>query len=149
NPAEVPATKAAKKAKGRGPVSSSLRLTVLDRKTGRVLWSAAARAGFRHNAVCLGGGRLYAVDRVSDDHQARLRRRGEDPEVPARLVAFDLRTGKEVWGMTRDVFGTWLSYSEKYDVLVEAGRQARDTLLDEADGMRAYSGARGKVLWHK
>src|SRR5205823_14956998 len=34
-----------------------------------------------------------------------------------------------------------------YDILVEAGRNARDTLSDEPKGMRAYRGDRGNPLW--
>jgi len=129
--------------------SSSHQLAVLDRKTGEVLWTATARDGFRHNTVCIGGGRLYAVDRVSGEQLARLKRRGEVPKHPARLVAFDLKTGKEIWNTENGVFGTWLSYSAKHDVLVEAGRVARDTLTDEPKGMRAYKAATGDVMWNK
>ena len=51
-----------------------------------------------------------------------------------RSSAFDLATGKELWHTDDDVFGTWLSYSDKHDVLVEAGRVARDTPLRRAEG---------------
>ncbi len=129
-------------------VSSSKYLVVLNRHSGQVLWTAAARSGFRHNTVCLGGGRLYCIDRPSDDHLAKLRRRGEAAAAQARLLALDLRTGREVWSTEAGVFGTWLSYSARYDVLVEAGRVARDTLDDEPRGMRAFRADRGTVLWH-
>ncbi len=127
--------------------SSSKRLVVLDRKTGEVLWTTAARDGFRHNTVCIGGGRLYAVDRISGELLSRLKRRGETPKHPPRLVAFDLKSGKELWHTEANVFGTWLSYSEKHDVLVEAGRVTRDALKDEPKGMRAYKAETGDVLW--
>src|SRR5205823_1963765 len=68
---------------------------------------------------------------------------------PARLLAFDLKTGKELWSTQDNVFGTWLSHSAKYDVLIEAGRVARDTLTDEPKGMRAYQAGDGKVLWRE
>ncbi len=129
--------------------SSSRRLVVLDRRTGAVLWTADARDGFRHNTVCIGGGRLYAVDRVSGEQLARLKRRGETPKHPPRLVVLDLKTGREVWHTEEKVFGTWLSYSAKHDVLLEAGRVARDTLTDEPKGMRAYKAGTGAVLWDK
>jgi hypothetical protein len=128
--------------------SSSKYLVVLDRHTGQTLWTATARSGFRHNAICLGGGRLYCIDRVSADEQARLKRRGATPAAGARLVALDLRTGRELWSSTRDVFGTWLSYSVPRDVLVESGRVTRDALFDEPRGMRAYQGGTGKMLWY-
>lgn len=127
--------------------SSSQRLVVMDRTTGKVRWTADARSGFRHNAICLGGGRLYCIDRLSGAQLSRLKRRGEDAPHKPRLVVFDLETGKELWSTEQDVFGTWLSYSAERDVLVEAGRGTRDTLSDEAKGMRAYAAASGDVTW--
>jgi outer membrane protein assembly factor BamB len=128
--------------------SSSKSLAVLDRRTGRVLWSTTARSGFRNNAICIGGGRLYAIDRLSFDLVVGSKRPGPEPITePARLIAFDLATGKEAWSSTAEVFGTWLSYSAERDVVVEAGRVARDTLLDEPRGMRAWDAARGRPLW--
>jgi outer membrane protein assembly factor BamB len=132
-----------------GAVSSSENLVVLDRQTGQLLWTAAARSGFRHNALCAGGGRLYVIDRASADHLARLQRRGDATAVKPRLVAFDLRSGKELWSSTADVFGTWLSYSAARDILVESGRVARDTLSDEPKGMRAWQARDGKPLWYR
>jgi Malectin domain/PQQ-like domain len=122
---------------------------VLDRHTGKVLWTAPARHGFRHNAVCAGGGRLYAIDRLSGPQLDRLKRRGDQADHRPRLVVYDLKTGKELWSTEDGVFGTWLSYSAKRDVLIEAGRVARDTLADEARGMRAFRADTGKVLWHR
>ncbi|HYF01330.1 MAG TPA: PQQ-binding-like beta-propeller repeat protein, partial [Planctomycetota bacterium] len=120
---------------------------VLDRKTGKPLWSATAVHGWRHNAICAGDGRLYAVDRLSGLQEERLKRADQPAGPPPRLVAFDLRTGKELWSTSDGVFGTWLSYSEEHDVLVEAGRVARDTMTDEAKGMRARKGSDGRAIW--
>jgi hypothetical protein len=131
-----------------GAVSSSENLVVMDRHTGRVLWTAAARSGFRHNAICIGGGRLYVIDRPSADHLARLQRRGDASPAKPRLIALDLHSGKEVWSSTADVFGTWLSYSAARDILVESGRGTRDNLPDEAKGMRAWQARDGKALWY-
>jgi outer membrane protein assembly factor BamB len=130
-------------------LSSSKRLVVMDRRSGKVLWQAAARLGFRHNAVVAGAGRLYAIDRLSGPQQDRMKKRGETAPAKPRLVAFDLRTGRELWSSEEDVFGTWLSYSAKHDVLVEACRVARDTLKDESKGMRAWKADRGTELWRK
>ena len=128
--------------------SASRHLVVLDRHTGKVRWQASARHGFRHNTIVAGGGKLFAIDRLSGEQAARLRL--QDEEVPAaRLVAFDLETGKKLWSSETDVFGTWLAYSVKHDVLVESGRMTRDSLLDEPKGMRAYHGDDGKVLWYE
>jgi outer membrane protein assembly factor BamB len=128
--------------------SSSKHLVVMDRHTGKVLWTASARYGFRHNGICAGGGRLYVVDRLSGAQLTRLLTDEELLDVRPRLVAFDLKNGNQLWQTEDDVFGTWLSYSEKYDVLIEAGRVARDTLLDEPKGMRAFRAKTGVVMWH-
>ena len=128
-------------------LSSSKHLIVLDRHTGKVLWRVTAESGFRHNAICAGGGRLYCIDRLSGPQLSRLKRRGEEPKTKPRLLAFDLKTGRALWKTGADVFGTWVSYSARRDILVESGRVARDTLLDEPQGMRAYRAADGKVLW--
>lgn len=125
----------------------SRRLVVMDRTSGNVLWTAAAKSGFRHNAVCIGGGRLYAIDQMSGPELARLKRRGEAAPRPPRLVVFDLATGQEAWSTEQNVFGTWLSYSAEHDVLVEAGRAASDTISDEPKGMRAYRAGGGEILW--
>jgi outer membrane protein assembly factor BamB len=126
-------------------MSASRQLVVMDRKTGAVLWTTSARHAFRHNATCAGGGRLYTIDRLSGAQLARIKK--DDPEPEPRLIAFDLKSGKEVWSSKAKIFGTWLSYSEKHDVLVEAGRVARDSLFDEPKSMRAYRAKDGKELW--
>jgi outer membrane protein assembly factor BamB len=129
-------------------LSSSRALVVLDRHTGKTLWQHEARCGFRHNGICVGGGRIYAIDRYSGAQLLRLSLASKALAAQPRLVAFDLKTGKEVWSSSKEIFGTWLSYSELHDVLVESGRMARDTLLDEPKGMRAWQAKTGKPLWH-
>lgn len=129
--------------------SSSYRLFVMDRKSGRVLWQASARAGFRHNSICVGGGRLYVIDRLSGPQVDRMKKDGKPVTTPPLLLAFDLKDGREIWRSEEGVFGTFLSYSSARDVLVEAGRVARDTIKDEPKGMRAWRAADGKVIWKK
>lgn len=136
--------------KPKKPLTSPLaskRLTVLDLRSGKPVFSITARHGFRHNSICIGNGLLYAIDlpAVAEQKKATLAKRASS----ARLVAYELATGKLVWQRDRGVFGTWLSYSEKEDVLVEAGLMSRDTLADEPEGMRAYRGKSGQVLWYR
>jgi outer membrane protein assembly factor BamB len=144
---EATLSKLFKNLKGYGDdMTASRHLVVMDRHTGKVLWTASAKNSFRHNATCAGGDRLYTIDRLSGDQLACCKRDGKEP-APARLIAFDLATGKEVWSDEKEVFGTWLSYSAKHDVLIEAGRVARDSLFDEPSGMRAYRAKDGEELW--
>src|SRR5262249_2191518 len=79
----------------------------------------------------------------------RYKRLGEKPPFASKLMCFDLKTGKELWTTTDEVFGTWLSYSVKHDILVESGRNARDTLTDEPKGMRAYRAKDGSEIWYE
>jgi outer membrane protein assembly factor BamB len=127
--------------------SSSQYVLVLNRHDGRLLWSRAARYGFRHNTLCAGRGRLYAIDCSSPDFRMLFKRKPDDQPPPSMLLAWNLKTGKDVWNSKTNVFGTWLSYSEQHDVLVESGRVTRDSLTDEPRGMRAYRADTGKVLW--
>ena len=127
--------------------SSSDKLVVMDRHTGKLLWQAAARYGFRHNGICIGGGRLYAIDRPTVLQTARPKTDQDAPSAKAQLFVFDLKTGEKLWSSDADVFGTYLSYSEKFDVLIETGRVTRDALADEPKGMRAYRAGTGEVLW--
>lgn len=133
--------------KGFSTVPSTRYLAVLDRKDGRVLWTRTAAGGFRNNTVCAGRDRLFVIDRPAPSNApwAKAKAKSATP----RLVALDLRSGNELWAGDRDVFGTWLSYSAEHDVLVESGRYTRDSLLDEAKGMRAWQGTSGKVLWYR
>jgi len=128
-------------------VIASKRLFVINRHDGRVVWSTDAQFQFRNNAICIGGGRLYAIDLLSNAEVDLLKRRGQKPKDKSRLTAFDLATGRVVWSTDQDVFGTWLSYSAKHDVLVESGRPGRDVLKDEPVGMRAYRAAEGTAIW--
>lgn len=133
----------------RDNLSASRHIVVMDRRTGQMLWSRSAKYAFRHNAICVGGGRLYAIDRLSGDQLAQFTAKDEEPPHPFRVLALDLKTGDGCWQADADVFGTWLSYSIQRDVLVEAGRVARDTINDEPKGMRAYRARDGAVLWHE
>src|SRR5262249_8650963 len=46
-------------------LESSERVTVLDRRTGKELWSGNAKYGFRHNGVVCGADKLFVIDRQS------------------------------------------------------------------------------------
>ncbi|MBN1344700.1 MAG: PQQ-binding-like beta-propeller repeat protein [Phycisphaerae bacterium] len=132
--------------------TSSGRLVVMDRHTGQEKWTVEAGVGFRHNAICVGGGTVFCIDGQSSRALAALRRRGAVPRAGAKaaLQAFDARTGEKRWSTTKDVFGTWLSYSEAHDVLVEGGRASRDMVPDEPyKRLIAYRGRDGSILFDK
>lgn len=129
-------------------VSASRGLMALNPRTGRVLWQVEARHSFPHNGIVAGNGRVYCLDRLPQSVADKWKRRGRATPADYRLLALDARTGRLLWQTTSNVFGTWLSYSESRDVLLQAGASASDRLKDEAEqGMIAYRGADGAVRW--
>src|SRR5262249_27567093 len=86
-------------------VTSSKYLLVMNRHTGKVQWTATARTGFRHNGVCIGGGRLYAIDRPIVDLLSKFKRKTETAAAKPRLLVWDLATGKDCWSTEEDIFG--------------------------------------------
>ncbi len=128
--------------------TGSQRLVAMDRRTGKVLWQIKADQTFAHNAVCAGGGRVYCVDRYPP-HVLRTRLFLGRKMSPARLLAVDLRFGKEIWSTRDGVFAPWLAYSAEHDVVLQAARPSRDHLPEYTDEMAAYRGSDGKVLWHR
>ena len=128
--------------------TSSRNLVVLDRYSGELLWSYTSAQGLRHNAIVAGSGKLFCIDRMSSMVADALKRRGKRvPGTPA-LLAFAIGSGEVIWRTTKGVSGTWLGYSEEHDVLLQAGRKTRDTVVDEPkSGMAAYRGRDGVELW--
>jgi hypothetical protein len=129
---------------------SSEQLVVLNRHTGKVAWTRKAKTGFRHNAIVSSGGRLFVSDLLSEMALQMARFGDEDASKGSRLYALDLRTGREIWSAEKDVFGTFLSYSSKHDILVESGsRESRRPLADEPTTLLARRGRDGKMLWKR
>jgi len=132
--------------------ASSRDLVVMNRYSGTILWERRANHSFHHNTIIVGNDILYCIDRIPPDYADALSRRGVDPGdvgAPWELLALDVRTGKKIWSTTRDVFGTWLSYSEQYDVLLQSGRASRDMVSGEPTRQIAYDGSSGTKLWDK
>ncbi|MDP6633838.1 MAG: PQQ-binding-like beta-propeller repeat protein [Phycisphaerae bacterium] len=128
--------------------SSSKRLVVMDRKTGKVLWSRDAESNFRHNAIVPAAGKVFCIDAMSRGKLGWIKRRGLTLKRPAVLYALDARTGDVVWKTDKDVFGTWLSYSAERDVLIQCGSSYRDRAFDEVrNGITVYRAKTGQVVW--
>ncbi len=128
--------------------TSSRSIVAFNRYTGAVLWTFHSRLGFRHNAIALGGDRLFCVDALPGPVQDVLERRGRTPSGTPTLYSLDLKTGRPVWVEDGRAFGTWLGYSEEFDILLESGRKSRDTVFDELNsGMNAYRASDGSHLW--
>jgi outer membrane protein assembly factor BamB len=130
--------------------AASMGLIAFDRHTGQQLWRAEARNSFWHNGIVAGNGLIYTLDRDPKPVEEFLKRRGKSGAENYRLVAFDALTGKQAWELKGAVFGTWLGYSAKHDLLLQAGAAASDRLASEVgQGMAVYRGKSGEQVWTK
>jgi hypothetical protein len=88
------------------------------------------------------------LDKHPQPVEDKLRRRGQALPANYRIVSLDPSTGKTIWEVEEGVFGTWLSYSQKHDLLLQAGAAASDRLSAEVSrGMAVYHAADGSVRW--
>jgi outer membrane protein assembly factor BamB len=121
-------------------------LVVMNRHTGKTLWHRKAHHGWLHNAIIVGKDRLFCLDKPPPLVDQYL---SSNFKINSRLFALDITSGKIQWDTNRDVFGSWLSYSELHDVLLQATRPSKDMLPEPTGRMMACRGADGKVLWDK
>ncbi len=126
----------------------SHRLVVMNRFTGLVQWTRDARYNFRHNAIAVGDGKLFCLDRMTETRLAYYRRRGDVPRARFCLYALDLESGHPIWQSTEHAFGTWLAYQPQAKLLLQAGSRNRDRAADEVgQGMSVHDAATGRLLW--
>jgi outer membrane protein assembly factor BamB len=131
-------------------LTASKELIVMDRFSGKKLWSITANYGFIHNSVIAGDGLLYCLDKLPQSLETKLRRRGEDQPAGSRLLYLDIKTGEKLFEETNNIFGTWLGYSSEYKLLLQANRPSSDMLNGE-DGRRmmVYNALTKEILWDK
>jgi outer membrane protein assembly factor BamB len=131
--------------------TSSERVVAIDRYSGQLLWARDAAIGFRHNTIIASGGKVFLIDGLPETQLEMLQRRGEVADQPARVMALDARTGELLWAQEAGTFGTWLSYSQERDILIQSGRHgARVPPADEPrERMIAHSAGTGEILWER
>lgn len=130
--------------------SASAGLVAFDRVTGKQLWRSDALHSFWHNGIVAGNGRVFCLDKNPTQVEDLLRRRGKSLPETYRILTLDYRTGKTIWESREAVFGTWLGYSERYDLLLHAGAAASDRLAAETgQGIAVLRGQDGKIHWKK
>lgn len=130
-------------------LSASNGLIAYDRHSGKKLWETAAIHSFLHNGIVVGSDRVYCLDKLPASAEKKLSRRGMADPAKYRIICFDIHTGKELWSTNKNIFGSWLGYSQKHDLLLQAGARAKDRSSDEVgQGMTAYHGKDGSIIWH-
>ena len=126
----------------------SRRLIVMNRLTGQVHWTRDAQFNFRHNAIAIGDGKLFCLDRMTEQRLAHFRRRGVVSTADFFLYALDLSDGRVCWQSTDCAFGTWLAYNETNGRLLQGGSKNGDRAADEVGvGLALLDGETGTVLW--
>jgi outer membrane protein assembly factor BamB len=139
--------------------SESTSFFALDIQTGKLLWRYNAKKSIRHNAIAIGDGRVFLIDRALavDDLLARApARRGQKPKTPAvghptgELITLDAKTGKEEWHEGKDIFGTTLAFSSNRDILLMFYQPTSFRLPSEVGGrIAAFHASDGYRLWEK
>ena len=131
-------------------LTASEELMILDRFSGKRLWSIPANHGFLHNAVIAGDDILYCLDKLPQHLETKLKRRGQPQPSGSRLLSLDIKTGEILSEDTTDIFGSWLGYSSEYKLLLQANRPSRDMLTGEAGRrMIVYNVESKEILWDK
>jgi outer membrane protein assembly factor BamB len=119
----------------------------LDPVTGKRKWTYHAKNSLRHNAIAIGGGRVYLIDRPTADKDLLTGDKTRDHPL-GQLVALDAATGKELWRSTRNVYGTLLALSAAHDVLLMSYQPTRFKLPSEVGGrLAAFRASTGERLW--
>jgi outer membrane protein assembly factor BamB len=137
--------------------AESTTLFALDAETGELQWRYDAEKSIRHNAIAVGEGCVYLIDRglADEDKLDPPDARARQPAVKevnqplGTLVALDSKTGDVVWKKP-GAFGTILVYSSQYDALLMSYQPTRFKLPSEVGGRLAvYRGRSGEILWDK
>jgi outer membrane protein assembly factor BamB len=138
--------------------SESTTFFALDAQTGELRWRYDAHESIRNNAIAIGGGRVFLIDRTIaaedqwDPKNPKKRPpRGTPVNQPfGQLVSLDAVTGKTLWKSDRDVFGTMLAYSPEHDALLMSYQSTRFKLPSEVgDRLAVMRGSDGGQLWQQ
>lgn len=131
------------------PESSSL--WAMDAKTGKLKWTYTARHSIRHNAIAIGQGHVYLIDRqiAKMDRLRRGKAKEAEKHLNGELVCMNAQTGAVRWKV-EDVWGTVLSLSTRHDALLMCYQSSHYTLPSERGGrIMALRASDGKPLWDR
>jgi outer membrane protein assembly factor BamB len=128
----------------------------LDAQTGELRWRYDARQSIRNNAIAIGSGRVFLIDRAAAsedkwdpaDTSRKLAPVKEVNQPVGHLIALDAASGQQVWTSNGEAWGTMLAYSAPHDALLMSYQSTRFKLPSEVGGQLAvYRGRTGERLW--
>ena len=128
-------------------LTESTSLFAMDADTGQLLWQYRAADSIRHNAIAIGEGRVFLIDRPMAQHD-RFKESADRSQEMGRMLALDARTGKEFWRIEEDIYGTTLAVSKKHGAVL-MGYQPTSFRLDSELGGRltVFRSNDGQKLW--
>jgi len=132
-------------------LTESTTFFALDAETGEEKWVYRAEHSIRHNAIAIGGGRVYLIDRplatfdlTKEEEPADQRPSHES----GTLLCLDAETGRPLWEVDEDVYGTLLVLGTAHDSLLMGYQPTRFRLESEVGGRMAVFDARtGERRW--
>ena len=129
-------------------LSESTELFALDPETGRQRWSYKAQESLRHNAIVIGGGRVFLLDRPLEKQDLPKAKREAGKE--GTLLCLDAKTGKERWKATKDIYGTTLALSVQHEILLMSYNYSQRTFQlpsEKGTRMTGFNAGNGKRIW--
>jgi outer membrane protein assembly factor BamB len=151
--------------------TESVLVFAMDARTGTPKWTFEPEHSIRHNAIAVGKGCVYLIDRPSapadksfdlagGQSEAKRRAaasgRSEEEELrglrehpTGRLIALDMETGKILWKSSDDIFGTMLAFSAKHNVLLMSYQPVHQAsrLSEWGNRMAGIRPSDGTRLW--
>ncbi|MEE3180659.1 MAG: PQQ-binding-like beta-propeller repeat protein, partial [Planctomycetota bacterium] len=126
----------------------------LDGKSGKLLWRYDAEHSIRHNAIAIGGGKVYLIDRkqAAIDTVKYRREKGakELPHPGGVILALEASSGKVDWKKDKDIFGTMLALSAEKNILLMGYQPTRFRLPSEVGGrMAVFHTTDGYRVWDR
>jgi len=136
-------------------LTQSHSLFALGVDTGETRWVYEARASIRHNAIAIGNGKVYLIDKPKQT--VDLPKNDEDSEAPAaaprdvsRLLCLDADTGNIMWEQSADIYGTTLAVSLERNVLLmsyQYSQRSYQLPSEKGDRLTGFRATDGKRLW--
>ena len=136
-----------------GRFSESTTFFAMDAESGKIKWRFDAEHSIRHNAIAIGGGIVYLIDRPLAMFDRRANRDAAREHAGGLLKAFDAKTGEMLWQSDEDIYGTCLSLSVAHGVLLmsyQTEKVQSMALRSEAGGrMTTFDIISHERLWQK
>jgi len=117
------------------------KLVVMNRNSGKVLWSQSTDMSFP--LIAIGNDRVFCYEGLLEglyvgNSKKRVKGAPKSGEI-LNIKSFDAKTGDEIWSRTTPRSASWLAYSVEDDVLLVSNKQ----------GIDAWQGKSGDELWSK